>query len=333
MGVVIAVDAMGGDSAPRSVVEGVLAATASDDLSVLLVGDEAVLRPLVGAAPRVEIRHAPDVIAQTADPAEAVRSRDTASICVAARAVRAGEAQGLVSAGHSGATLAATALVIGRAPGVLRPGLAAVLPGAVRPTVLIDAGANLDTDARQLHQFAQLGTAFARDTLGIDAPTCGLLAIGEEPGKGDARMKEAHALLAGDAELAYRGSVEGRDVLTSLVDVIVADGFAGNVALKACEGTAREAFRRVRAEATGPRAALGGWLLRPALRRVRDSLDADTYGGAHLLGANAVAVVAHGSARPHGIAQACRYAAEGVRRRLLVSARPLDFEQKAGCSG
>ena len=319
MGVVIAVDAMGGDSAPASVVEGVLAAVASDALSVLLVGDEAVLAPLVDGVRGVEIRHAPDAVPQDAEPAEAVRTREGASIAVAARAVRAGEAQALVSAGHSGATLAAAALLIGRAPGVVRPGLAAVLPGVTRPTVLIDAGANLDTDARQLHQYAHLGTAFARDVLRLDDPTCGLLAIGEEPGKGDARLKEAHALLAADPTLAYRGSVEGRDLLTSLVDVVVADGFAGNVALKACEGTAREAFRRVRAEAGGARGALGGWLLRPALRRVRDGLDADTYGGAHLLGANGVVVVAHGAARAHGIAQACRYAAEGVRRDLVAT--------------
>ena len=323
MDVVIAVDAMGGDSAPQSVVEGVRAAVRSSGISVLLVGDEALLRPLIGDEPRVEVRHAANVVPQGADPAEAVRGDADASIVVAARAVKAGEAHALVSAGHSGATLAAAALIIGRAPGISRPGLAAVLPGAKRPTVLIDAGANLDTTPQQLHQFAHLGSAFAEHLLGIAAPTCGLLAIGEEPGKGDARMKEAHALLVADEALAYRGSVEGRDALTSLVDVIVADGFAGNVLLKACEGTAREAFRRVRTEATGMRARVGGLLLRPALRRVRDALDADTYGGAHLLGANAVAIVVHGSARPHGIAQACRYAAEGVERDLVgaISAR------------
>jgi glycerol-3-phosphate acyltransferase PlsX len=214
-------------------------------------------------------------------------------------------------------------LIIGRAAGIARPGLAAVLPGSERPTVLIDAGANMDTTPQQLHQFAHLGSAFAEHLLRIERPTCGLLTIGEEPGKGDVRTRETHALLAADTGLAYRGSVEGRDLLTSLVDVIVADGQTGNVALKTCEGTAREAFRRVRAEATGIRAQLGGFLLRPALRRVRDSLDPDTYGGAHLLGANAVTVIAHGAARPHGIAQACRYAADGVRCDLVgaISAR------------
>jgi len=258
MGVVIAVDAMGGDTAPLSVVEGVRAAVESSELSVLLVGNEAELRPLVGDHPRITLRHAPSVVPQDAEPADAVRGNDGASIVVAARAVKAGEAHALVSAGHSGATLAAAALIIGRAPGVIRPGLAAVLPGAERPTVLIDAGANMDTTPQQLHQFAHLGSSFA-----------------------------------------------------------------GNVLLKTCEGTAREAFRRVRAEATGLRAQLGGVLLRPALRRVRDTLDPDTYGGGHLLGVNAVAIVVHGSARPHGIAQACRYAAEGVERNLVgaISAR------------
>ena len=317
MGVVIAVDAMGGDTAPQTVVEGVRAAVASAELSVLLVGDAAVLGPLGGDTERIEIRHAASVVRQDADPAESVRRDGDSSIVVAARAVRAGEAQALVSAGHSGATLAAAALIIGRAPGVIRPGLAAVLPGSARPTVLMDAGANMDTTPQQLLQFAHLGSAFAEHLLHIDAPTCGLLTIGEEPGKGDARAKEAHALLAADGGLIYRGSVEGRDLLTSRVDVIVSDGFTGNVALKTCEGTAREAFLRVRGEATGLRATLGALLLRPALRRVRDSLDPDTYGGGHLLGTNAVTVVAHGSARPRGIAQACRYAAEGVERDLV----------------
>jgi len=313
----IAVDALGGDDAPASVVQGVLDAVAADAaLEVLLVGDPALIGDAVAGAPRVRVVPSGGRVAQEADPVEAARADPDCSIMVAARLVREGEADALVSAGHSGASLAAAVLLVGRQAGVSRPALAAVLPGATGPTVLVDAGANLDTSARQLHEFAHLGCAFAEDVLGVREATCGLLAIGEEPGKGDQRMKEAHALIAADPALRYRGSVEGRDALTSAVDVIVADGFAGNVLLKACEGTAREAFRRVRAQATGPRAALGGLLLRPALRRVRDDLDPDTYGGAHLLGCRGVAVIAHGAARPHGIARACRYAAEGVRADL-----------------
>jgi len=319
MSVVIAVDAMGGDTVPESVVAGVLAAVTDSDLHVLLVGDEALLRPLVCGADGVTIRHAESVIPPESDPIDAVRGDVDSSLVVAAQAVRNGDADALVSAGHSGATLAAATLIIGRLPGVARPGLAAVLPGRNGPTVLIDAGANVDSPAAHLHSFAHLGSAFAQHVLSINNPTCGLLTIGEEPGKGDVRTKEAHALLAADATLVYRGSVEGCDVLASLVDVIVCDGFAGNVALKATEGAAREAFVRVQREATGLRASLGGLLLRPALRRVRGSLDPDTYGGAHLLGANAVTVIAHGSASSHGIAQACRYAAEGVRADLVAA--------------
>jgi len=318
MRVAIAVDAMGGDDAPLAVVEGITRAVRSDpDLRVLAVGDPDVLSPLLARTERVEVRAASGVIAQGADPVEAVRRDADCSIVRAACLVRDGEAQALVSAGHSGATLAAAVLVIGRTPGVTRPGLAAVLPGATGPTVLVDAGANLDTTPQQLREFAHLGSAFAADVLGVADPTCGLLAIGEEPGKGDQRLKETHALLVTDSGLIYRGSVEGRDLLTSRVDVIVADGFSGNVALKATEWTAREAFRRVRAQARGPRAALGGRLLRPALRRERADLDPDPYGGAHLLGLNGIAIVAHGAARPHGIAQACRYAADGVRVDLV----------------
>ncbi len=319
MSVVIAVDAMGGDTAPESVVTGVLAAVTDSDLHVLLVGDEALLSPLVGDTQRITIRHTDSVISLNSDPIDAIRGDAGSSLVVAAQAVRNGDADALVSAGHSGATLAAATLIIGRLPGVARPGLAAVLPGRNGPTVLIDAGANVDSPAAHLHTFAQLGSAFAQHVLNINNPTCGLLTIGEEPGKGDARTKETHALLAADATLVYRGSVEAREVLTSLVDVIVCDGFAGNVALKATEGAAREAFVRVQREATGLRASLGGLLLRPALRRVRGSLDPNTYGGAQLLGANAVTVIAHGSASSHGIAQACRYAADGVRGDLVAA--------------
>ena len=313
----IAVDALGGDDAPASIVQGVLAAAAADpDLELLLVGDPALIGDAAAGAERVRVVPSGGRIAQEVDPAEAVRTQPDASIAVAARLVREGAADAFVSAGHSGAALAAAVLLIGRQTGVSRPALAAVLPGATGPTVLVDAGANLDTSARQLHEFAHLGCAFAEDVLGVREASCGLLAIGEEPGKGDQRMKDAHVLIAADPALRYRGSVEGRHALTSTVDVIVTDGFAGNVLLKTCEGTAREAFRRVRVQATGPWAALGGLLLRPALRRVRDDLDPDTYGGAHLLGCRGVAVIAHGAARPHGIERACRYAAEGVRADL-----------------
>lgn len=312
--VVVAVDAMGGDDAPDVILEGVRRALEADDLRILLVGDPDRL----GAAPTgVEVIPARERIDFADDPAGAVRGRPESSIAVAARLVADGRAQALVSAGNSGATLAAGTLIVRRLDGVQRPALAVVLPGATRPTVLIDAGANLDTTSEQLVQFAHLGTAFAERVLGLEDPTCGLLAIGEEPGKGERRMRDAHALLTQAAGLRYRGSVEGRSLLTSEVDVIVADGMAGNIALKTAEGTAREAFRRVRAEAQGPRARLGGLLLRPALRRVRDGLDPETYGGGYLLGVRGVVVIAHGAVGPRGVERACAFAATGVRGGLV----------------
>ena len=312
--VVVAVDAMGGDDAPDVILEGVRRALEADDLRILLVGDPDRL----GAAPTgVEVIPARARNDFADDPGGAVRGRPESSIAVAARLVADGRAQALVSAGNSGATLAAGTLIVRRLDGVQRPALAVVLPGATRPTVLIDAGANLDTTSEQLVQFAHLGTAFAERVLGLEDPTYGLLAIGEEPGKGERRMRDAHALLTQAAGLRYRGSVEGRSLLTSEVDVIVADGMAGNIALKTAEGTAREAFRRVRAEAQGPRARLGGLLLRPALRRVRDGLDPETYGGGYLLGVRGVVVIAHGAVGPRGVERACAFAATGVRGGLV----------------
>jgi glycerol-3-phosphate acyltransferase PlsX len=316
--VVIAVDAMGGDDAPGVILDGVRRAVAESDVRILLVGDP---DRLAQTPPGVEIVPATDRIDFADDPVAAVRGRPDSSIAIAARLVEQGRAGAVVSAGNSGATLAAGTLIVRRLDGVLRPALAVVLPGAVRPTVMIDAGANLDTTSEQLVQFARLGTTFAERVLGLDEATCGLLAIGEEPGKGERRMREAHVVLADTPGLRYRGSVEGRDLLTSAVDVIVADGMAGNIALKTAEGTAREAFRRVRAEACGPRARLGGLLLRPALRRVRDGLDPETYGGGYLLGVRGVVVIAHGAVGPRGVERACAFAATGIRAGLVERMR------------
>lgn len=312
--VVVAVDAMGGDDAPGVILEGVRRALEAEGLRVLLVGDPDRLGPVPTG---VEVVPAYERIEFADDPVAAVRARPDSSIAVAARLVAEGRAQALVSAGNSGATLAAGTLIVRRLDGVHRPALAVVLPGATRPTVLIDAGANLDTTSEQLVQFAHLGTAFAERVLGLEHPTCGLLAIGEEAGKGERRMRDAHLALTAATGLRYRGSVEGRALLTSEVDVIVADGMAGNIALKTAEGTAREAFRRVRAEARGPRAKLGGILLRPALRRVRDGLDPETYGGGYLLGVRGVVVIAHGAVGPRGVERACAFAATGVRGGLV----------------
>jgi phosphate acyltransferase len=314
--VTVALDAMGGDRAPGEICRGALDAALPGVLEIVLVGDTDAVRSAIGGDPPdgVTIRHASDVIDFTDEPAAAVRAKRDASIVVAVSSVRGGWAQAAVSAGSTGAMLAASLLSMRRIAGVYRPGLAAVLPSSRGPLTLIDAGANSDCRPEMLVQFAHMGSCFAADVLGVANPVCGLLSIGEEPGKGNQLAREAYDLLTAEAELSFYGNVEGRDLLGTVVDVVVTDGFTGNVALKTAEGTAREVLKLVRAAANGStRAKLGGLLIAPAVRSVRLRMDPETYGGAFLLGLAGISVVAHGSSSRVAIANALRMAAEGVR--------------------
>ena len=313
--VTVALDAMGGDRAPAEICAGAVAAVAEGQLEIVLVGDEAtIVRALGGSLPAgVTIRHAPDVIDFDEEPAAAVRAKPESSIAVAAGAVRDGWAQAAVSAGSTGAMLAASLFAMRRVPGVIRPGLASVLPSAGGPLTLLDCGANSDCKPEMLVQFAHMGLCFAEDVLGVRDPTCGLLTIGEEPGKGNQLAKEAYDLLAAAPNLRFIGNVEGRDLLSDRVNVIVTDGFTGNVALKTAEGTAREMAKQIRAAAkTSPLSLLGALLMRGAIRQVRTRMDPETYGGAFLLGLAGISVVAHGSSSRVAIANACRMASAGV---------------------
>jgi glycerol-3-phosphate acyltransferase PlsX len=322
--VTVALDAMGGDRAPGEICAGACDAVRAGDLEIVLVGDERAIRAaLPGGRPPagITIRPAEDVIAFEEEPAGAVRAKPGASLVVTARSVAEGWAQAAVSAGSTGAMLAASLFAMRRLPGVIRPGLAAVLPGTRGPITLIDAGANIEPRPEQLVQFAHMGTILAEDILGITAPRCGLLTIGEEPGKGNALAREAHELLAAAPGLRFCGNIEGRDLLNA-VDVVVTDGFTGNVALKTAEGTAKEVLALVRTAAmTSWRAKVGGLLLAPAVRRLRARMDSETYGGAYLLGLAGVSVIAHGSSSRVAIANACRYAAEGVRHDVCAHVR------------
>jgi glycerol-3-phosphate acyltransferase PlsX len=324
--VTVALDAMGGDRAPAEICAGAVAAATPGVLEIILVGDEEViLRSLGGQLPAgVTMRHAPEVIEFDEEPAAAVRAKPGSSIVRCAAAVREGDAQAAVSAGHTGAFLAASLFAMRRIPGVIRPGLASVIPSAGGPLTLIDSGANPDCKPEMLVQFAHMGLCFAEDVLGIREPTCGLLTIGEEPGKGNALAKEAFELLAADQGLRFAGNVEGRDLLTDRVNVIVTDGFTGNVALKTAEGTARAISGQIRAAArSSPVSAIGGLLMRRALSGVRTRNDPETYGGAFLLGLAGISVVGHGSSSRVAVANACRMAAEGVRHDICghVAAR------------
>jgi phosphate acyltransferase len=301
----IAVDAMGSDRGPAEIVAGALAARAGG------------IEPILFGAPGLEtqgleLREAHEVIGMHEKPAEAVRGKPGSSLVAAVRAVATGEADAVVSAGNTGAMLAAGLLELRRLPGVMRPAIAVPIPSERGPSVLIDAGANADARPEHLLQFATMGAVFAEEILGIPNPEVRLLSIGEEAEKGNELTLAAHALLAA-SDLNFAGNTEGRDILAGAADVVVTDGFTGNVALKVTEGTIRtllDAFRQeITATTTGK---LGGLLIRPASRRLRHRLDPDTYGGAYLLGLRGLAVIAHGNSSRTAIANAIRLAARGV---------------------
>jgi glycerol-3-phosphate acyltransferase PlsX len=307
----VAVDAMGSDRGPEAVVEG--ARTAASEEIVPIVFGAADLD-----AGGLELVPTTQVVGMDEKPAEAFRTKADSSLVRAVKAVADGEADAVVSPGNTGAVLAAGLVLMRRLPGVLRPAIAVPIPAKRGPSVLIDAGANADARPEHLLQFAHMGAVFAREILGVSQPEVRLLSIGEEPEKGNQLALEAHLLLAAADGLRFAGNTEGRDLLEGAGDVVVTDGFTGNVALKAVEGTIRTLLASLRAEiAATPRGKLGGLLIRPAARRLRTRLDPDTYGGAYLLGLRGLAVIAHGNSSPAAIANAVRLAARGVEHDVV----------------
>jgi glycerol-3-phosphate acyltransferase PlsX len=306
----IAVDAMGGDDAPGAIVAGALEA-AADDLTPILFG------PAGLDTGGLELVEAPDRIGMHDKPAEAVRAKPESSLVAACRAVADGRADAVVSAGNTGAMLAAGLIHQRRLPNVLRPAIAVPIPTSRGPSVLLDAGANADARPEHLLQFGHMGAIFAREILELDAPDVRLLSIGEEPEKGNQLTLDAHALLAA-SDLRFGGNVESRDLLAGVADVVVCDGFTGNVALKLLEGTIGTVLDSLRAEISAtPRGRIGGLLIRPAARRLRERLDPDTYGGAYLLGLRGLSVIAHGNSSSAAIANAIRLAARGVEHDVV----------------
>lgn len=306
----IAVDAMGSDRGPAEIVAGALEA-ASDTILPVLFGSAGI------DARGLEFQETSGVIEMDEKPAEAVRAKPDSSLVAAVRAVAEGRADAVVSAGNTGAMLAAGLLELRRIPGVMRPAIGVPIPSRRGPQVLIDAGANADARPEHLLQFATMGAVFAEEILGLSNPTVRLLSIGEEREKGNQLTLEAHELLAA-SDLNFVGNAEGRDVLAGGADVLVTDGFTGNVALKAVEGTIRTVLESLREEITATtRGKLGGLLIRPAARRLRRRLDPDTYGGAYLLGLRGLAVIAHGNSSSTAIANAIRLAARGVEHDVV----------------
>ena len=312
----IALDAMGGDHAPDEIVAGALAARDELGVSVVLVGR----RDELGDVGGLEVIDASEVIAMDADPAKSVRTMKDSSLVRAAEAVRDGRASAMVSAGNTGATMASALLRMGRIRGVSRPAIATPIPvpGAATPTVLLDAGANAECNPEWLVQFAQMGAVYARDRFAIAAPKVGLLSIGEEPTKGSPLVKETHKLLAdpawiGDTGAVFVGNVEGRDIMTNDVDVVVTDGFTGNVALKTLEGAMRSLVAALFATfESSDEAREGAEKLLPALLPLSASLDPENTGGAMLLGTDGVCIISHGSSSAIAIVNAVRVARDMV---------------------
>lgn len=317
----VAVDAMGGDHAPEEIVAGAVTAANDCQIRIILTGNPSRIRPLLakhGADSDISIVPAEETLSM-AEGALASWRRPRSSVAVACQLIKRGQASAVVSAGSTAAVVATARLRLRALPGVVRPGLAVVLPTQPNPTVLIDAGATADPKPEMLVQFAHLGVAYARAAFRIPRPRVGLLTIGSEPGKGNKLARRTYDLLTvaasdppgGGLPLAFAGNIEGSDLLAGRVDIIVADGFTANVALKTLEGTARYAAREIYGAITAsPAARLGALLQRGRLRSVAARLDPESQGGAALLGLDGTVVIAHGASKAKGIASACALAAD-----------------------
>ena len=324
MPTVIAVDAMGSDRAPKPEIEGAILAAREYDVSVLLVGDETRLRAFLADHPGaarlpIEIVHASQVIGMREPAARAVRAKRDSSIRVGLRLVREGRAAGFVTAGNTGAAMAAAKMVLGTLAGVDRPALAAVFPTATgKAAILLDVGANVDSRPHTLQQFAVMGEIYSRHIFGVTRPRVGLLSIGEEESKGNELTRHAFALLK-ELPLDFVGNVEGRDLYQGAVDVIVCDGFAGNVALKVSEGVADLVRLLLKQSLESTVAAKVGFLLaRHAFRDFKRRLDYSEYGGAPLLGVKGACIITHGSANNNAVKNSIRVAAEFATRDVMA---------------
>lgn len=317
----IVIDGMGGDHAPDEIIKGVLAsAAAHPDVDHLVTGPTSTLGQAFaanGSAPNIEIVDAPELIEMGEEPGKAVRSKPESSIVKGARMVKDGEADAFLSAGNTGATMAAALLQYGRISGIKRPAIATMMPAAAGPFMLLDAGATADCKPENLVQFAQMGAIYSRLVLGKEAPRVGLLNIGGEEEKGSVLYKEAHQLLKG-APVDFIGNVEGRNIFDNAADVVICDGFTGNVVLKVVEGVGENTLNFLKNGITSSlRAKAGGLLLKPVLKSFKRATDPDEIGGAPLLGIDGVCIIAHGGSSAKAIANACDVAIRTVRTDVI----------------
>ncbi len=320
----IAVDVMGGDYAPEEIVLGSLMAQKEYGVELILIGRQDRIETLLSRyeAPvrGIEIIDTPEAIEMGEEPVGALRTKKRASMNLIMDQVKAGRAQAAVSAGNTGAMMAAALLKLRTAPGILRPAIGALLPTVVprKPVLLLDAGANVDARPKMLEQFAVMGYLYSRHVLGVANPRLGLLNIGEEPGKGSDQAKETYELLVKSTGLTFGGNCEGRDVLQGQFDIVVTDGFIGNILLKFAEGVGLVAMQILKEELPqGLAGTVGSLILRENLQKVRRRMDYAEYGGGLLLGVNGVCIITHGSSKAVGICNALRLAKEAVDNRVL----------------
>jgi phosphate acyltransferase len=319
----IAVDAMGGDYAPGEIVAGALRAQAELGVKVLLVGDPDKIAASMkhhNAALKLEVVPSEGIVEMHEEPLSAIRKKPNASINVAMNLVKQGQADAVVSAGHSGAAMAAALLRLGRLKGIERPAIGTVLPTimAGKSVLILDVGANVDCRPKFLEQFAAMGTAYSQYVLGIEEPKVGLLNIGEEPSKGDELALRTYQLLEENPNIPFVGNAEGRDVLSGNFDVIVCDGFVGNVLLKFAEAVGEILLQILREELPrGWRGKLGALILKPNLRRIKQRIDHAEHGGGLLLGVNGICIISHGSSQAPSVFNAIRLAKDAVDNEVL----------------
>src|SRR5437762_9695288 len=317
----IAVDAMGGDHAPAEIVKGAAQAAEEYGVDISLVGLPHVVHPLLDSHPRLQLVPCTQVIAMDEHPAQAVRNKPDSSIAVCARLCKEGRADGWTSAGNSGAVMAAALLIQGRIRGIERPALGSIVPTQDGFAYFLDVGANVDSKPEYMVQFAAMGGVYAREMMGRAKPRVALLSNGEEEGKGDDRVRETTRRLKGSLP-GFIGNVEPKDIYSSRADVVVADGFVGNVAIKMAEATADFLFRTLRDEIPKTLSGmLGGLLIRPGVRQIRDRIDWREVGGAPRVGSDGVAVVAHGRSDARAMKNAIRVTRDAVENQLVGKIR------------
>ncbi|HEX3047180.1 MAG TPA: phosphate acyltransferase PlsX [Bacillota bacterium] len=323
----IAVDAMGGDFAPKEIVKGAIAACQEIGAEVILVGNEANLKSELAHQPfsefklsdlKLEIYPATEVIAMDEHPVSAVKRKQDSSLVVANRLVKEGKAAAVISAGNTGAAMSASLLTLGRIERIKRPAIASLMPTRKGLSIILDAGANVDCEPENLLQFALMGSVYAEQLLGMNNPKVGLLSIGEEETKGNKLTIEAHQLLK-NSRLNFIGNIEGRDIHSGMCEVIVCDGFTGNTILKLTEGMASFFFNQIReAMNTNSFSRLGGFLLKKSLRKMKETLDYTEYGGAPLLGLSGISLISHGSSNSKAIKNAIKAAVKALNQDIIA---------------